>query len=552
MPGKLADYRRKRDFAQTPEPKGAVAARNRSLRFVIQKHAARSLHYDFRLELDGTLKSWAIPKGPSLDPAQKRLAVHVEDHPLEYGNFEGVIPPGHYGAGKVEIWDSGVWQPLGNAADDYRAGKLKFRLDGEKLHGGWALVRTRLPASGDKEQWLLIKERDGTARPADEFNVTEAMPDAAHATVARKSRAIDNAAAGSRRPKTAGAAKVKAGSPNAKSGQVPVASKRASAKPARRPSEARESALPRKAAAREEVRNESVAGVTITHPQRIIDEGSGCTKLALARYYERVAPWILPHLADRPVALVRGPTGVQGELFFQKHAEHMKIPGIRKLDRKFDPEHPALMVIDSTEALIGAVQFGTIEFHTWNATTRAIERPDRMIFDLDPDPALEWKAVVSAANITREVLESLGLQSLVKTSGGRGLHVVVPLARRNDWEEVGDFAQAVARYLAASMPEHFSAKSGARNRVKKVFVDYLRNRRGASTVAAYSARARLGLPVSVPLAWSEAETTRGSWNIRSLPRRLANKKRDAWGAAMKPQALTAAMTKKLALLCATR
>jgi bifunctional non-homologous end joining protein LigD len=234
MPGKLADYRRKRDFAQTPEPKGAVAARNRSLRFVVQKHAARSLHYDFRLELDGTLKSWAIPKGPSLDPAQKRLAVHVEDHPLEYGNFEGVIPPGHYGAGKVEIWDSGVWQPLGNAADDYRAGKLKFRLDGEKLHGGWALVRTRLPASGDKEQWLLIKERDGTARPADEFNVTEAMPDAAHATVARKSRAIDNAAAGSRRPKTAGAAKVKAGSPNAKSGQVPVASKRASAKPARR------------------------------------------------------------------------------------------------------------------------------------------------------------------------------------------------------------------------------------------------------------------------------------------------------------------------------
>src|SRR5580765_3290044 len=170
MPGKLADYRRKRDFAQTPEPKGAVAARNRSLRFVVQKHAARSLHYDFRLELDGTLKSWAIPKGPSLDPAQKRLAVHVEDHPLEYGNFEGVIPPGHYGAGKVEIWDSGVWQPLGNAADDYRAGKLKFRLDGEKLHGGWTLVRTRLPASGDKEQWLLIKERDKTALPAEEFN----------------------------------------------------------------------------------------------------------------------------------------------------------------------------------------------------------------------------------------------------------------------------------------------------------------------------------------------------------------------------------------------
>src|SRR5258706_13623864 len=177
MAGKLATYHRKRDFKQTVEPKGSVAGRRRWLSFVIQKHAARRLHYDFRLELDGTLKSWAVPKGPSLDPADKRLAVHVEDHPLEYGKFEGVIPEGHYGAGKVQIWDRGTWHPIGDPIADYRSGKLKFRLDGEKLHGGWTLVRTRLPGSGDKEQWLLIKERDEVAQPAKKFSITEAMPD---------------------------------------------------------------------------------------------------------------------------------------------------------------------------------------------------------------------------------------------------------------------------------------------------------------------------------------------------------------------------------------
>src|ERR1700710_2997265 len=177
MADKLAVYHRKRDFAATPEPKGAVAGRHRELSFVIQKHAARRLHYDFRLELDGTLKSWAVPKGPSLDPADKRLAVHVEDHPIEYGGFEGVIPEGHYGAGNVQIWDRGTWQPIGDAEKSYRAGKLKFRLDGEKLHGAWTLVRTRLPGSGDKEQWLLIKERDEVARPSAKYSITEALPD---------------------------------------------------------------------------------------------------------------------------------------------------------------------------------------------------------------------------------------------------------------------------------------------------------------------------------------------------------------------------------------
>src|SRR5471032_750680 len=181
MAKSVSEYTRKRNFEITSEPpESAPAKRGKkvpsALRFVIQKHAARNLHYDFRLELDGTLKSWAVPKGPSLDPAQKRLAVHVEDHPISYGTFEGSIPEGQYGAGDVIVWDHGVWQPIGDPQETYKAGKLKFTLIGEKLSGDWALVRTHLRGSGDKEQWLLIKERDQQARPASEFDVVAELP----------------------------------------------------------------------------------------------------------------------------------------------------------------------------------------------------------------------------------------------------------------------------------------------------------------------------------------------------------------------------------------
>lgn len=178
MAKSLSEYQRKRNFAITSEPAAdrPSAKSTSALRFVIQKHDARNLHYDFRLELGGSLKSWAVPKGPSLDPRQKRLAVHVEDHPLSYGNFEGSIPAGQYGAGDVIVWDHGVWQPHDDPAASYRAGKLKFTLIGEKLGGDWTLVRTHMRGSGDKEQWLLIKEQDAQARPSDEYDVVRALP----------------------------------------------------------------------------------------------------------------------------------------------------------------------------------------------------------------------------------------------------------------------------------------------------------------------------------------------------------------------------------------
>ncbi|MDP2248245.1 MAG: DNA polymerase ligase N-terminal domain-containing protein, partial [Nitrosomonadales bacterium] len=175
----LEKYWKKRDFDITPEPRGSTKAPGTELAFYIQKHHARRLHYDFRLELQGTLKSWAVPKGPSLDPRDKRLAVHVEDHPLEYGTFEGDIPAHQYGAGHVMLWDQGIWEPIGDAVKGYHDGSLKFHLHGEKLSGKWALVRMKNSKldNGDKENWLLIKEKDEEARTGDEANITESMPD---------------------------------------------------------------------------------------------------------------------------------------------------------------------------------------------------------------------------------------------------------------------------------------------------------------------------------------------------------------------------------------
>jgi bifunctional non-homologous end joining protein LigD len=268
----------------------------------------------------------------------------------------------------------------------------------------------------------------------------------------------------------------------------------------------------------------AVRGIRITHPERVIDAVTGCTKLGLARYYEAVAVHMLPHLDGRPVALLRAPEGVEGERFFQKHLQRLIIPQVKQLDPALDPGHAPLIEIDTPAALVGAVQMGAIELHTWNALHAKIERPDRIVFDLDPDPALAWARVLEATELLKSLLDGLGLASFVKTSGGRGLHVVVPLQRRHDWAQAKAFAEAAARHLATTQPERFSATAGAQHRVGKVFVDYLRNSRGATSVCAFSARARAGLPVSTPITWDELVQLESAaqWTVQSLPQRLAD------------------------------
>jgi bifunctional non-homologous end joining protein LigD len=530
MPGKLDTYRAKRNFGLTPEPRGRVIAPQEELRFVIQKHHARKLHYDFRLEFDGTLKSWAVPKGPSLDPKDKRLAVHVEDHPLSYIDFEGDIPEAQYGAGHVEVWDIGTWEPDNDPSEAYRQGKIKFRLHGEKLQGGWTLVRTRLQASSDKEQWLLIKERDDEARAASDFNVTEALPDSV-----LQDRGVDD---GAEKPASSAPGKQKA---KHRTGAI-------AATKATKTIKAKTETGATAPAGEDAAGNDDIAGVRITHPDRIIDPSSGLSKRAMAQYYADIAPWLLPWMKNRPAYLLRCPEGMEGQQFFQKHSGRMEIPGIRLLDPALDPAHPPLMAIGTVQALVGAAQMGTIELHIPGATVDRFDRPDYMVFDLDPDPDLPWKRIVEAAGLTRMLLEELGLRCFLKTSGGRGLHIVVPLARRHAWADVTAFSEAVARHLAETVPKVFSATMGAQNRQKKVFIDYLRNQPKASTVAPYAARARPNLPVSMPIAWDELPQLRSAadWTIRNAVQRLETLAQDPWADfASTRQTLTAAMKRQL-------
>ncbi|MDQ7981904.1 DNA ligase D [Paraburkholderia sp. SARCC-3016] len=292
-----------------------------------------------------------------------------------------------------------------------------------------------------------------------------------------------------------------------------------------------------------------LSGVKISHPDRIVDPSTGRTKLDIVRYYEAIAEWALPHLHERPLALVRAPDGIAGELFFQKHSERARIPGIRQLPPELNPRHPPLLVANTVEALVGLAQMGVVELHTWNAAAPDLEHPDRIIFDLDPDPALPWSSMLEAASLLRVVLEELGLRSFPKTSGGKGFHVVVPLTRRHSWDDAKAFAQAVAQHMARVVPDRFSAVLGPKNRVRKIFIDYLRNGRGASTVAPFSVRARPGLGVSMPVSWVElADVKRGDqWSMGAA---IAHQQRrpDPWEDYWRTrQAITAAMRRSVGM-----
>ena len=314
----------------------------------------------------------------------------------------------------------------------------------------------------------------------------------------------------------------------------------------------REQPMPIKAAAPKSKRRTKgdtakVDGVVITHPDRVVDSVSGVQKAELAQYYLEIAPWILPHLKLRPVALVRAPEGIGEELFFQKHADRLEIPHIKQLDPRLDPGHAPLMEIDSIHALVGAAQMGAVELHTWTATHDRIEAPDLFVLDLDPDPSLPWSAMLEATRMTLSVLDELGLQGFLKTSGGKGMHIIVPLARSEGWDTTKAFAKAISQFLTRQMPQRITATMGPKNRVGKVFVDYLRNARGASTVAAYSVRARPGLPVSVPIARDELADLRNAqqWDIQTALERAKGLGADPWEGYSHRQRITARMWDQL-------
>lgn len=754
----LEEYKRKRNFKATPEPEGKVESTQGKNSFVIQKHAASRLHYDFRLELAGVLLSWAVPKGPSLDPDEKRLAVHVEDHPLDYGTFEGIIPKGQYGGGTVLLWDRGTWEPEGDPAAGYKKGHLKFHLHGEKLKGGWNLVRIGGRKGDDNDNWLLIKEKDDEARPGSGDAVVEERPESVstgrsmdeiaadsdnvwqsnHAEKAEKTAtpsAFDPSslpgARKARRPSAVEAqlatlvdetpsgdewiheikldgyrvlcfvedgetrivtrngknwtdrfapvaraagklpvraaildgevvvvepdgrtsfqalqnaltenrdrdlvffafdllyldgydlrkapllarkealAAVVAGSQGtirysdhvegdgegfyrqacsfalegiiAKRGDLPyhpgrnkdwvkvkclkrqefviaAEAKRPAANKVKTAAATKPGPKPPVHPASEEVdlpssgrsqkKEVEVSGVRISNPERVLYPEQGVTKKDLAVYYSRISDWILPHLIDRPLTLVRCPEGRAKQCFYQKHIGEHVPASIRRIDVGDDEPYGTL---SSLEGLVSLVQMGVLELHIWGSHRDKIEQPDYVVFDLDPDEGLGWDRVVEGALKVREFLTGLGLRTFLKTTGGKGLHVVLPLTRKLDWDQVKAFTKGVADTIAAAEPDRYTSKLPKASRKGKVFIDYLRNGRGATSIAAYSTRARPGAPVSAPLFWEELETgvRANTYTVQNLPERLESLPADPWeGFSKVRQSITAATLKAVGI-----
>jgi len=475
-PAALREYRAKRNFRKTPEPAPRRSKTNKRPIFVIQEHHATRLHYDFRLEAEGVLKSWAVPREPSLDPAIKRLAVRVEDHPLPYAEFEGSIPEGQYGAGTVQIWDRGTYENLAqrSLSEGIEAGRLEFELHGEKLHGRFALVRmqgrsfSRDGKRGRKENWLLIKGRDAYATPFAAPRVFE------RGAVAPRS-------------KTRGTAK-------------------------------RVLASHRK------------GRVQVTNPDKLLFPDDGFTKADVFHYYQRVAGRLIPFLRDRPMTLERLPDGLGPGRphFWQKNTPPYYPAWIPRVELPTEAGKPvSYVLVNDEDTLLYLVNQGTLTFHPWLSRIDDLDRPDFVLFDLDPGGA-RFAAAVTVAKSLHEILDAEGRPAFVKTSGKTGLHVLV------GWHDLGGFDEArawafeIAERVGEALPDVATTEIRKAKRGGRVYVDVMQNARGHHAVPPYVLRAIPGAPVSTPLAWRElrADIDPRRFNLRTMPARLARQPRD--------------------------
>jgi bifunctional non-homologous end joining protein LigD len=819
---RLTQYHKKRDFAKTSEPKGKVSTKHPRL-FVIQKHAARHLHYDFRIEMQGVLKSWAVPKGPSLDPQVKRLAIQVEDHPLEYGSFEGIIPKGQYGGGTVMLWDTGTWESLDlDPYKAYKQGHIRFKLHAKKLNGRWDLIRSK-----DEKNWFLIKHQDDHARDQKDYDITTALSKSVASQysieeLAQQYEQIWSHAGaqkvGSKKKVTKPAVKkpvivlpknlkktsfpefispqlatlvdkppegvdwiheikfdgyrilaFKNGSevilksrnnkdwtnnlhPIAQAvSQLPfkqivldgevvvldnegrsdfqllqnslngenqnpliyflfdllyfegydlrdlglierksilknvlieappqvhysehcvsegkklyvhscnhalegIVSKQSNGKylskrshdwlkvkclkrqefviggytapkggrshfgslflgvynkegsldfsgnvgtgfntktlndiyqlllkyerstnpfninppgyskahwvqpqlvceveftewsddgRLRHPSfkglrldKKATEVLPEHETPLEKIKKykprspRKTALFRITHPDKVLYPEDNLTKQDLLIYYETISDYILPYLSLRPLTLVRCPSHYK-QCFYQRHHNKTTQKALYPLKDLQNSEREEYLYLNNKEGLLSLVQMSVLEIHPWGSQINHLEQPDIIVLDLDPAPELPWSKVVFAAKEVRDHLAQYQLTSFVKTTGGKGLHVVIPIQPEYDWEEVKEFTHVFVQFLEKIKPKEYISKMTKSKRKGKIFIDYLRNQRTATAIAPYSTRARIHAPVSTPLSWDELSTHKedNTYTIKTLPKRLAELKEDPW------------------------
>ncbi|MER9336768.1 DNA ligase D [Mesorhizobium sp. M0293] len=801
---KLKTYRAKREFSKTPEPAGGLVA-GEGNRFVVHKHHATSDHYDLRLQVGDVLKSWAVPRGPSLNPADKRLAVETEDHPLEYIDFEGVIPEGEYGGGPMIVWDTGTWAPMDDVEKSFRTGAFKFRLAGDKLNGGWMLTRLK-PKLGEDENrknWLLFKERDLAADTV--LDILEARPESVKSglrieelVAPAKPAARSAPKPGSLKPGTLPGAfkapmlariepQLATQVPNPPSGEdtgetwlheikfdgyrtmahlsdgvvklitrggidwtkrygdlpgafakLPcrdaiidgeivvldargisrfallqdalaegagsklhfyafdllyldgwdltkaplvrrkallaqmlsglgansaiqfsdhvegsgqglydqaselglegVVSKRATAtyQSGRTKSWTKTKALqsgnfviagyttsdaaeglaalglaefedgelhyrgkvgtgfdagtaaellarlepltagatapegapreimremnwvkpllsarihyanrtsdnalrhavfrglrdvglstPVSSTRKRLIAEADLATIWVTNPTRRLFGKTGPTKLDIAVYYALVGDFMLPHILGRPVSLVRCPTGLPKDCFFQRHAFTGMPPSVVTFEAtNSEGETKSYLSVEGAKGYLALAQFGVVEFHTWGTHRTSLDRPDQIVFDLDPGEGISWREVVEAAVHIKGELEGLGLVPFAKTSGGSGIHITVPVTGKQNWKKLHQATSAIATHLTATAPDAFTTTMGKDNRKRRIFIDYHRNARGHTSAAPYSLRARTNLPASTPVSWSDLESIDApqDLNYSSLPGLLA-------------------------------
>lgn len=460
----LKRYNEKRNFNKTKEPIGKIETSPNKLRFCVQHHMARREHYDFRLEWKGTLKSWAVPKGPSYNTMDKRLAVEVEDHPLSYRNFEGTIPKGEYGGGIVMLWDEGFWEPLGNPTKDFQNGSIKFVLYGSRLRGRWTLVRYK------EDNWLLIKEKDNVFL----YNNIEE-----YTTSIKTGRTMEEITNGTK--------------------PIPKNSKKLGI----------------------------VEGVKISSPDKVIFKNPKITKMDIVMYYKKVAKRMLFYTEKRIISTIRAPEGIKGEIFFKKHFE-TKSSGLGNITI---PSHKGkkedYYFLKDLSGIINEVQMNSYEFHVWGSRVPAYNKPDVLVFDLDPDKGMSLKKIREGVKDLKSILDEIGLVSFLKTSGGKGYHVVVPTHKLKTWENARDFSQNIAKLMEVKWPDKYTSNIRKEARKGKIFIDWIRNTKGATSVAPYSLRVREKPRISMPIKWSELDKVKPDGITMDMAiKRL--KRKDPW------------------------